>query len=96
MTQMDTDSERSPGQDPQTYAIIGAAFEVHRLLGHGFLENVYQEAMALELGNDPQGLKPCGFTLRVFAFVLEPPASSRCVTSSPPIGCMVRGAVPMV
>jgi GxxExxY protein len=32
-----------------TEQIIGAAFEVHRILGYGFLERVYQRAMIVEL-----------------------------------------------
>ena len=38
-----------------TEQVIGAAFEVHRVLGYGFLERVYQRAMQVELGQ--RGLK---------------------------------------
>lgn len=33
-----------------SYRIMGAIFEVHTCLGPGFTENIYQQALAIELG----------------------------------------------
>jgi GxxExxY protein len=39
----------SDEQDPLTREIIGGAIEVHRALGPGLLESVYEECLAMEL-----------------------------------------------
>jgi GxxExxY protein len=40
-----------------TEKIIGAAFEVHKFLGNGFQEVIYQRALALELGEAGLGFE---------------------------------------
>lgn len=38
-------------QDPLTERIIGCAYQVSNTLGHGFLEKIYENALAIELRN---------------------------------------------
>lgn len=41
--------EISDHLDQLAHSVIGAAIEVHRQLGPGFLESIYEEAMSVEL-----------------------------------------------
>jgi hypothetical protein len=40
--------EKDYSLSPITEQLIGAAFEVHNVLGYGFLERVYQRAMQVD------------------------------------------------
>lgn len=42
--------EPGPAQDQLAHAVIGAAIEVHRHLGPGFTEEVYEKALCIEFG----------------------------------------------
>lgn len=39
----------SPNYDPLTYKIIGCAMEVHKKMGNGFQEVIYQRCLAIEM-----------------------------------------------
>ena len=52
--------EPSVELDELAHRVIGAAIEVHRVLGPGFLESVYEEALCVELA-----ARRIGFTRQV-------------------------------
>lgn len=65
-------TQEDPHSDPQTYRIIGAAIEVHRVLGNGFLEAVYQEALATEFADRKiPYLRECGLSISYKARTLQ-------------------------
>jgi GxxExxY protein len=58
-----TQISRIDKKDPLSYSIIGSAMEVHREIGPGFLEAVYQESLEIE------------FRSKAIPFVSQPPVN---------------------
>lgn len=48
---MNTDESPATEHDPDGYALVGACFEVHSEMGNGYLEDVYQESLEMELAD---------------------------------------------
>jgi GxxExxY protein len=48
---MNTDPNKQTDHDPEGYALIGACFAVYNELGNGYLEDVYQESLEIELAD---------------------------------------------
>ena len=53
-------------RDPKTHAIIGAAMEVHNIVGPGHLEAVYHECLEIE------------FKLRKIPYISKPKLKMEC------------------
>ena len=49
MSRLRVESPLTPEQEDLVYRVIGAAIEVHRQLGPGFMEKIYKLAMCYEL-----------------------------------------------
>jgi GxxExxY protein len=59
MNHRDTEAQREEEErDPLTESVIGAAIEVHRQIGPGLLESVYQKCMEIELALRQISLQP--------------------------------------
>jgi hypothetical protein len=79
-------AEIDPDLDDLTEKIIGAAFTVSRVLGHGFLEAVYKNALLLEMR--AMGLaveKEKSFPIELWQ------AASRNQTDHPLMSASIRG-----